>query len=73
MSDNVASYGESPTPWSNFVFDWALLFWSAIVSIFFREVQSRNGWSIPKEGAGGVLFVCAPHSNQFLDGVNVMK
>ncbi len=38
---------------------------SLIVNIFFRDIDSRNTHNIPEEGP--VLFVCAPHANQFLD------
>lgn len=36
-----------------------------IVRIFFRDLDSRNSHKIPMEGP--VVFVCAPHANQFLD------
>jgi len=38
---------------------------SLIVHVFFRDIDSRNTHSIPAEGP--VIFVCAPHANQFLD------
>ncbi|KDN45743.1 hypothetical protein K437DRAFT_224087 [Tilletiaria anomala UBC 951] len=53
---------------SNAVFDLALLFWRLIINIFFRSIQPRGSWRIPREGAGGpLIFVAAPHHNQFLD------
>lgn len=41
------------------------------VDLFFRDVTSRNTFKVPKKGP--VLFVCAPHSNQLLDPVVVMR
>jgi glycerol-3-phosphate O-acyltransferase/dihydroxyacetone phosphate acyltransferase len=38
---------------------------SLIAHVFFRELDSRNTHSIPESGP--VIFVCAPHANQFLD------
>ncbi|KAN0059865.1 Glycerol-3-phosphate/dihydroxyacetone phosphate acyltransferase [Thecaphora frezii] len=50
---------------SNLAFDLALLFWRIIINLFFREIRPRSSWRIPKEGP--VIFVAAPHHNQFLD------
>mmetsp|Transcript_10772 Transcript_10772/g.34266 ORF Transcript_10772/g.34266 Transcript_10772/m.34266 type:complete len:656 (-) Transcript_10772:91-2058(-) len=36
-----------------------------IVLVFFKEVSSSGDLSVPR--AGPVIFVCAPHANQFLD------
>ena len=36
-----------------------------IVVLFFREIQPRSSWRIPREGP--IIFVGAPHHNQFLD------
>lgn len=50
---------------TNIAFDFALLFWRLIINVFFRSIQPRGAWRIPKEGP--VIFVGAPHHNQFLD------
>ncbi|PWN49373.1 hypothetical protein IE53DRAFT_380607 [Violaceomyces palustris] len=50
---------------SNIAFDIALLFWRIIINLFFREIRPRSSWRIPREGP--VIFVAAPHHNQFLD------
>ncbi|CAO1620858.1 unnamed protein product [Jaminaea pallidilutea] len=50
---------------TNIAFDVALLFWRLIINIFFRSIQPRGAWRIPTDGA--VIFVGAPHHNQFLD------
>ncbi|KAE8209006.1 hypothetical protein CF327_g6956 [Tilletia walkeri] len=52
---------------TDIAFDIALFFWTCIVSIFFRVVQARGSYRIPKQKEGPVIFVAAPHHNQFLD------
>ncbi|KAJ6630769.1 glycerol-3-phosphate O-acyltransferase [Mycena sp. CBHHK59/15] len=46
-------------------YDAVMLFWRTITQIFFREVRPRGAFNIPR--AGPVIFVGAPHNNQFLD------
>jgi len=46
-------------------YDANLMFWRTIIQVFFREVRPRGAFNIPKEGP--VIFVGAPHHNQFLD------
>ncbi|KAJ7621426.1 hypothetical protein FB45DRAFT_929190 [Roridomyces roridus] len=51
-----------------------MLFWRIVTGIFFREIRSRGSYNIPKDGP--VIFVGAPHHNQFLDlllGLEVYK
>ncbi|KAF9227958.1 glycerol-3-phosphate O-acyltransferase [Gyrodon lividus] len=43
----------------------ALMFWRIITQIFFREIRPRGAFNIPRDGP--VIFVGAPHHNQFLD------
>ncbi|KAF8136325.1 glycerol-3-phosphate O-acyltransferase, partial [Boletus edulis] len=43
----------------------ALIFWRIITQIFFREIRPRGAFNIPRDGP--VIFVGAPHHNQFLD------
>ncbi|KAH8117421.1 glycerol-3-phosphate O-acyltransferase [Phellopilus nigrolimitatus] len=49
----------------DFVYDLVLLFWRTVTSIFFREIRPRGAYHIPRDGP--VIFVAAPHHNQFLD------
>ncbi|KAL9715121.1 Glycerol-3-phosphate/dihydroxyacetone phosphate acyltransferase [Leucoagaricus gongylophorus] len=42
-----------------------MLFWRIITQIFFREIRPRGAFHIPRDGP--VIFVGAPHHNQFLD------
>ncbi|KAF8902117.1 glycerol-3-phosphate O-acyltransferase [Gymnopilus junonius] len=57
------------------LYDTAMLFWRTVTQIFFREVRPRGAFHIPKDGP--VIFVAAPHNNQFLDplllGLEVLK
>ncbi|PWN29985.1 hypothetical protein BDZ90DRAFT_215501 [Jaminaea rosea] len=50
---------------TNIAFDLALLFWRLIINVFFRSIQPRGAWRIPQEGP--IIFIGAPHHNQFLD------
>ncbi|KAF8212268.1 glycerol-3-phosphate O-acyltransferase [Mycena galopus ATCC 62051] len=50
---------------SKLSYDAAMLFWRTVTQIFFREVRPRGAFNIPRDGP--VIFVGAPHSNQFLD------
>jgi glycerol-3-phosphate O-acyltransferase/dihydroxyacetone phosphate acyltransferase len=63
-----------PSRASKLSYDAALLFWRIVTQIFFREIRPRGAFNIPsipppgsEENAPGVIFVGAPHSNQFLD------
>ncbi|EPQ58150.1 hypothetical protein GLOTRDRAFT_98821 [Gloeophyllum trabeum ATCC 11539] len=50
---------------SDLAYDAALHFWRTVVNIFFREIRPRGAYNIPRDGP--VIFVAAPHHNQFLD------
>ncbi|KAH9946190.1 glycerol-3-phosphate O-acyltransferase [Epithele typhae] len=50
---------------NDLVYDAALLFWRMVTNIFFREIRPRGAFNIPRQGP--VIFVAAPHNNQFLD------
>lgn len=41
------------------------------VDLFFRDVTSRNTFKVPSKSP--VLFVCAPHGNQLIDPLVVMR
>jgi glycerol-3-phosphate O-acyltransferase/dihydroxyacetone phosphate acyltransferase len=51
----------------NFIFDAVIFFFNIIINIFFRDVQTRGQHYIPKKGP--VIFVAAPHANQFVDPI----
>lgn len=41
-----------------------------IFDCFFREIRTRGGYKVPRQGP--VIFVAAPHANQFVDPVILM-
>ncbi|KAI5949999.1 hypothetical protein KGF57_004509 [Candida theae] len=51
-------------------YDLVLWFFNLVIHTFFRDVQSRGSFNIPTRGP--VIFVIAPHHNQFVDGLVVM-
>ncbi|KAI5951291.1 hypothetical protein KGF54_004365 [Candida jiufengensis] len=51
-------------------YDSIIWFFNIIIHTFFRDVQTRGSFYIPKTGP--VIFVIAPHHNQFVDGLVVM-
>ncbi|KAJ2807924.1 Glycerol-3-phosphate/dihydroxyacetone phosphate acyltransferase, partial [Coemansia furcata] len=52
---------------SFFIYDLFRMFWTRVVGLFFREIAERNAHLIPRTGP--VIFVVAPHHNQFVDPV----
>ncbi|KIY73050.1 hypothetical protein CYLTODRAFT_440129 [Cylindrobasidium torrendii FP15055 ss-10] len=59
---------------SDIPYDATMLFWRIVLAIFFREIRPRGAYNIP--ASGPVIFVGAPHHNQFLDlnlGLEVYK
>lgn len=48
-----------------YVYDITLWLLSILLDLFFREVHPRSSWKVPKSGP--VIFVAAPHANQFVD------
>ncbi|KAL1935303.1 hypothetical protein VTP01DRAFT_4443 [Rhizomucor pusillus] len=55
----------------NFTYDLALWIFNLVLEIFFREVRPRGSHKIPKEGP--IIFVVAPHANQFVDPIILMR
>ncbi|KAI0054033.1 glycerol-3-phosphate O-acyltransferase [Auriscalpium vulgare] len=55
---------------SNLSYDAALVFWRTVLNLFFREIRPRGAFNIPRDGP--VIFVAAPHSNQFIDPLLLM-
>ncbi|KAG0669515.1 hypothetical protein C6P45_003747 [Maudiozyma exigua] len=63
-------YEEPPTTRKMF-YDFMLwLLWN-IFECFFREIKSRGGYRMPKDGP--IIFVAAPHANQFVDPIILME
>ncbi|KAL2266211.1 hypothetical protein VTJ83DRAFT_5563 [Remersonia thermophila] len=55
-------------PWKYDTFLWTM---SVLVDLFFREVHPRGAWKVPRHGP--VLFVAAPHANQFVDALVLQR
>ncbi|SCV00605.1 LANO_0F07712g1_1 [Lachancea nothofagi CBS 11611] len=64
-----SAYEEPPTH-RKVVYDLFLWLLSNIFDCFFREIRSRGRYKIPTQGP--VIFVAAPHANQFIDPVILM-
>ncbi|PLW09230.1 hypothetical protein PCANC_22696 [Puccinia coronata f. sp. avenae] len=56
---------------SNVAYDLAILLLKWIINLFFREIRPRGSHKIPVKGP--LIFVAAPHHNQFLDPVILMS
>ncbi|KAM3578530.1 hypothetical protein VKS41_008916 [Umbelopsis sp. WA50703] len=56
---------------NNFFYDLALWIFNIMLDIFFKEIRPRGSHRIPQEGP--VIFVVAPHVNQFVDPLIVMR
>ncbi|KAF3930840.1 hypothetical protein ABW19_dt0202092 [Dactylella cylindrospora] len=55
-------------PWTYDILIW---FFTVLVDLFFREVHPRGAYRIPKRGP--IIFVAAPHANQFVDPLLLMR
>ncbi|EME45563.1 hypothetical protein DOTSEDRAFT_71309 [Dothistroma septosporum NZE10] len=53
------------------VYDVFLWVFTVVTDLFFREIHPRSSWRIPKRGP--VIFVAAPHANQFIDPLILMR
>ncbi|CAM1502289.1 Fc.00g042730.m01.CDS01 [Cosmosporella sp. VM-42] len=58
-------------PMVNWKYDLFLYSVGNIVDMFFREVVPRGAWRVPQTGP--VLFVAAPHANQFVDALILQR
>ncbi|KAF2733444.1 CTR1 suppressor protein [Polyplosphaeria fusca] len=56
---------------NKYVYDAFLWVFSILVDLFFREIHPRGSWKVPETGP--VIFVCAPHANQFVDPLILMR
>jgi len=57
--------------WGGVTYDTFLWIFSIIVELFFREIHPRSTWRVPKKGP--VIIVAAPHANQFVDALILMR
>ncbi|CAK7209900.1 Glycerol-3-phosphate/dihydroxyacetone phosphate acyltransferase [Sporothrix curviconia] len=70
-SDALAKQEKELYPMSNWKYDTFLWTMSVLVDLFFREVHPRGSWKVPRQGP--VLFVAAPHANQFVDALILQR
>ncbi|KAK0709694.1 hypothetical protein B0T26DRAFT_653463 [Lasiosphaeria miniovina] len=63
--------GKELYPMSNWKYDTVLWTTSILADLFFREVHPRGSWKVPRHGP--VLFVAAPHANQFVDALILQR
>lgn len=69
-SKNEFSY--NPASWFRIlVYDLMLWFFSVVFDCFFREIRPRGAFRLPRSGP--VIFVAAPHANQFVDPIILMN
>ena len=59
------------TFWTDFVYDAWLWTFSILIDLFFRELHPRSSWKVPQQGP--VIIVAAPHANQFVDPLILMR
>ena len=59
------------TPFRKFIYDLILWAFCVVFDCFFRDIRSRGGFKVPKEDP--VIFVAAPHANQFVDPIILMS
>lgn len=71
MASQVDANGKKIAVMNKYIYDAFLWTFSILVELFFREVHPRSSWKVPKEGP--VIFVCAPHANQFVDPLMLMR
>ncbi|KAK3333775.1 hypothetical protein B0T19DRAFT_136551 [Cercophora scortea] len=58
-------------PYNPLSYDLVLWTLAVLVDLFFREVHPRGSWRVPRNGP--VLFVAAPHANQFVDALILQR
>ncbi|KAF2842087.1 hypothetical protein M501DRAFT_927937 [Patellaria atrata CBS 101060] len=56
---------------NNILYDLLLWIMSITIDLFFREIHPRSCWKIPRKGP--IIFVAAPHANQFVDPLILMR
>ncbi|KAL4949347.1 hypothetical protein BDW69DRAFT_188396 [Aspergillus filifer] len=58
-------------PLIGWLYDLVLWTFSVLVDLFFREVHPRGSWKVPRRGP--MIIVAAPHANQFVDSLILMR
>ncbi|KZF23755.1 hypothetical protein L228DRAFT_253014 [Xylona heveae TC161] len=55
-------------PRVSLIYDLILMILNTLVELFFRAIEVRGRWKIPRKG--GVILVAAPHANQIMRNMN---
>ena len=63
--------GKSKRTYDGVIYDIFLWIFTVVVDLFFREIHPRSTWRIPRKGP--IIFVAAPHANQFVDPLILMR
>ncbi|KAK6383269.1 hypothetical protein LTR65_010325 [Meristemomyces frigidus] len=63
--------GKGKQQWNAISYDIFLWIFTVITDLFFREIHPRSTWRIPRTGP--IIFVAAPHANQFIDPLVLMR
>ncbi|KXL51337.1 hypothetical protein M433DRAFT_395075 [Acidomyces richmondensis BFW] len=63
--------GHGTRTWNALTYDVCLWIFTIIIDLFFREIHPRSSWRIPRTGP--IIFVAAPHANQFVDPLMLMR
>lgn len=58
-------------PLIGWLYDLILWTFSVLIDLFFREVHPRGSWKVPRRGP--MIIVAAPHANQFVDSLVLMR
>ncbi|KAL2005785.1 hypothetical protein VTN00DRAFT_10278 [Thermoascus crustaceus] len=58
-------------PLIGWLYDLVLWTFSVLIDLFFREVHPRGSWKVPRRGP--MIIVAAPHANQFVDSLVLMR
>ncbi|KAK6455757.1 glycerol-3-phosphate O-acyltransferase [Scheffersomyces xylosifermentans] len=71
-SEKGTKKGYQKVPWYRlWMYDMLLWLFSVIFDCFFREIRPRGAFRLPRSGP--VIFVGAPHANQFVDPIILMS
>lgn len=69
--DDLRKLYVEPSPTRLFIYDLILWCFCVVFDCFFREIRSRGGFKVPKKDS--IIFVAAPHANQFVDPIILMS
>ncbi|PLB55054.1 putative glycerol-3-phosphate acyltransferase Sct1 [Aspergillus steynii IBT 23096] len=58
-------------PLIGWLYDLVLWTFSVLADLFFREVHPRGSWKVPRNDP--MIIVAAPHANQFVDSLILMR